>query len=76
MKLISAILEGFDFLPFYSLDSYDEKKPIGFLISLCGQPDVVQSYFSCIHNWLILNISFFYNNLINLNMREFFKINQ
>jgi len=63
MKFSWAILEGLHFLLVYYLDSYEEKKPMGFLIILSGPPVVVQSYFSFIDNWLILNISFFYNNL-------------
>lgn len=45
MKFSWAILEGLHFLLVYYLDSYEEKKPMGFLIIFARTPVVVQSYF-------------------------------
>jgi hypothetical protein len=50
MKVSSANFDGLLFLVISSRDSYDEKNPMGFLMSLNGPPVVVQSYFSFIHN--------------------------
>jgi hypothetical protein len=50
MKVSSANFDGLLFLVISYRDSYDEKNPIGFLMSLNGPPVVVHSYFSFIHN--------------------------